>query len=37
MGKFDRQLDEGGDDIFKINGGLRLVKNAGFRRIAGLT
>ncbi|CAM1508289.1 Fc.00g051370.m01.CDS01 [Cosmosporella sp. VM-42] len=36
MGKYDRQLDEGASDIVTINGGLRIVKNPAFRRLAGL-
>jgi hypothetical protein len=37
MGKFDAQLDEGGSDIVTIHGGLRIVKNAGFQRLSGLS
>ncbi|KAH6884906.1 hypothetical protein B0T10DRAFT_531068 [Thelonectria olida] len=36
MGKFDVQLSEGGSDIVTVHGGLRIVKNAAFRRLAGL-
>ncbi|KAF5008160.1 hypothetical protein FDECE_5554 [Fusarium decemcellulare] len=37
MGKFDMQLDKGETDIVTLNGGLRIVKNAAFLRLAGLS
>ncbi|KAK7403913.1 hypothetical protein QQX98_010320 [Neonectria punicea] len=36
MGKFDRQLDEGGSGIVKLKGGMRVVKNTAFLRLAGV-
>ncbi|KAK6211227.1 nucleoside-diphosphate-sugar epimerase [Colletotrichum tabaci] len=36
MGKFDDGLAAGGKGIITLNGGLRIVENVGFRRLAGL-
>ncbi|WYZ44932.1 hypothetical protein EsH8_VIII_000248 [Colletotrichum jinshuiense] len=36
MGKFDPELATGGRGIITLNGGLRVVENVGFRRLAGL-
>ncbi|OLN87587.1 Protein fmp52, mitochondrial [Colletotrichum chlorophyti] len=37
MGKVDSQLAAGGKGIVTLNGGLRVVENVGFRRLAGLS
>jgi hypothetical protein len=36
MGKYDGQLDTGAKDIGTLNGGLRIVENSAFRRMAGV-
>ncbi|KAI8300801.1 Botcinic acid biosynthesis cluster B protein 16 [Colletotrichum sp. SAR11_59] len=37
MGKHDASLAAGGQGIITLNGGLRIVENIGFRRLAGLS
>ncbi|UPL00859.1 hypothetical protein LCI18_011793 [Fusarium solani-melongenae] len=37
MGRFDKQLDEGGSDITTLKGGMRVLKNPAFLRLAGLS
>ncbi|KZL82803.1 nucleoside-diphosphate-sugar epimerase [Colletotrichum incanum] len=37
MGKIDEGLAAGGQGIVTLNGGLRIVENTGFRRLAGLS
>ncbi|RSL74855.1 hypothetical protein CEP52_017893 [Fusarium oligoseptatum] len=37
IGRFDKQLDEGGSDITILKGGIRVLKNPAFLRLAGLS
>ncbi|RMJ15093.1 hypothetical protein CDV36_005236 [Fusarium kuroshium] len=37
MGRFDKQLDEGGSDITTLSGGMRVLKNPAFLRLSGLS
>lgn len=35
IGKFDKQLDEGGSNITILKGGIRVLENPAFLRLAG--